>query len=177
MTNRTRHAIAAALTTATLLALAACSGSDDTDDAATEPATEAPTGEEPEPPAVIALGDTHTYDDGLSVSVALTELFAPNDYGNFGDDDQYAMLTATVTNDTGTPVEIGSVFQDCSLDGANVAHELFQDVTSYWPDLVQDGDEGTWQYACLTEGGTDLTAQMQINEYPAVYFTGTVPQE
>lgn len=177
--NRTRTA-ALLSTVALLAALAACSSDSDSDDEAGGTPNSGGDGslEEPgdEPPAVIELGATHDYGDGAAITVEIAELFAPNDYANFGDDQQYALLEATFANNTGAPVEIGYATQDCVVDGENVPHELFLDITSEWPAVVQDGAEGTWRYACLVDGAIDLQAQMQINDYPAVYFTGAVPQ-
>lgn len=161
----------ATLLAATFIALTACS-SDDGDD---EQPGMLPI-ETADTPTVVDLGATHTYDDGFAVSVDIAEVFVPSEVDNFDSDEPHVLLTATIQNGTEAPIEVSAVFQDCVVDGTTVSYDGFLGITSDWPGMVQPGREGSWQYACSVGDGAELEAQMQINDYPAVWFAGPVPQ-
>ena len=175
MLDGMRRRTATALTAAAMLALSACSSSDDGGDiedpaAESSTAVDAPT---EAPPPVLPFGETHAFEDGLSISVQPIETVIPTE---FGFEDTYLLLDTVFRNDGTVPLEITALWQDCIVDGAQMPYELLGERTTHAPDLIQAGREVTWRSACIVNDGTDLEVSMGIGDRERVYFTGTVPR-
>ncbi|MDT0306856.1 hypothetical protein RM780_07750 [Streptomyces sp. DSM 44917] len=174
--TRTRTATTlAALLLAT--GTAACSSSDDGTDGNTPP----PAASATEQPDTLPFGQTHTV-AGLNVTAEITEIFAPNDYANFDDNNPYALITITATNtgDADTDTAAYAMHQ-CQLDGNPTTYEQFQGITDMPPGLIQAGADSTWRAAACpvtTAGdpGTALEYGITLGE-TTVWYTGDVPAE
>lgn len=66
-----------------------------------------PATERPADPAVVALGQSYTYPDGLRVGVAVARSFDPGRY--YPRAERGVVLTVTVTNGTDAPVAVDSI--------------------------------------------------------------------
>ncbi|MGW0984293.1 hypothetical protein ACWD33_26160 [Streptomyces xiamenensis] len=177
MTHRTRTMTITAAAIASLL-LAGCGG--DSEDAA-EPMDPSPEithipDDNAGGPIVLDLGAANEFDDGLTVTAAVAEVFAPNDYANFGDDQPYALVEVTATNGTGAPFALDMVLSECVVDGQAAEREAFDGITTSWPSVVQDGRDATWSEACLLGEGTELEYGLSLGDRDQLWFTGTVDQ-
>lgn len=176
----TRTALAAG---ALLLTLAACSSDDEPNSDPSRSATGS-TGisEDDGTPEAADFGQAHSI-DGLDISADATEIFAPNDYANFGDDNPYALITLTVTNTGDADSDaLSGPLHGCQLDGTTASGDQFQGITEMPPGLIHAGDTVTWlAHACPVttsdgaRGGT-LDYSVTVNGSP-VWFTGPIPAE
>lgn len=161
-----------AATAAVLLALTACgSSSGETDTTQADDATE-----------VLDYGQTHST-DGLDISADITEVFTPDDYANFGNDNPYALITLTVTNTSGQDTDaISGPMHECQLDGTATTYEQFQGITENAPGLISAGDTVTWPAAACPVS-TDGTTRGETVDYgittgtETLWFTGSVPAQ
>ncbi|GAB3115755.1 hypothetical protein GCM10027160_23580 [Streptomyces calidiresistens] len=132
--------------------------------------------------AVADLGATHTItpSQGLTLAIAvdLDRLVVPNDEvdGGFGadGDEEYALLTITATNPGDQPITLDAVYQECTVDGQVTEYELWEGITTEWPNLVPAGGEVTWAPTCALDGGQELTYSIAVNDSDTVWWTGTI---
>lgn len=178
MTHRTRIMTITAAAAVAALLLAGCGGDSDDNSEPMPPGTEGShiPDDAPGGPIVLDLGAAHQFDDRLTVSAAVAEVFAPNDYANFGDDQPYALVEVTVTNDTGAPFSLDMVLSECAVDGQAAEREAFDGITTSWPSVVQDGRDATWSEACLLGDGSELEYGLSLGERDHLWFTGAVNQ-
>jgi hypothetical protein len=172
---RTRHALTTAAIAASLL-LTACSDSDDAgtkDNAGTTP------DDNEGGPVTAAFGEPHTVGD-LTLTAEIAEVFAPNDYANFGDDSLHALISVTVTNngdaDTDATDGLGTV---CQLNGTQVIPESWLDITDQPPGLIAAGATATWAPAgCPIADAPNGTLDYSVTiDGATLWWTGDLPTE
>ncbi|WP_205326545.1 hypothetical protein [Glycomyces sp. YM15] len=149
-----------------------------TDEATPEPETTEPetteqettepesTAEEPAPPddapATGAFGDTVTYDDGISVTVAPPVEFSPSGTAAFEESPSYVRFSITVVNDGDQALDL-TFFTNSAQSGQSEASEVFdseQGLEGPPYTSLQPGRSVTWDSGFGVEDPNDIVLQL-----------------
>ncbi|OLT26556.1 hypothetical protein BJF83_20950 [Nocardiopsis sp. CNR-923] len=132
-------------------------------------------------PTVLDLAETHTWDDGLSVSLGDFERFNEDDLGYSGGLD-WVKFTVRFENGSDAPVEIDRIERSCNVGGVEGDYEAFDAFAHEWPAMIQPGATGIWEPACeMPVDENELQFSLGLfgpddvdPSHEVVYFSGTV---
>ncbi|HLU98608.1 MAG TPA: hypothetical protein VKZ89_17380 [Thermobifida alba] len=126
----------------------------------------------PDEPTLLGLDQTHTWPDGLEVSVSEFERWNEGDLG-YSDSEDYASFKVTFANGGEAPVTIDRIVRGCIVGGVEEDYEAFEHLASDWPSMIQPGSEGLWEPACPTPPeGTEFQFHLDLYATPT---TSTPP--
>ena len=134
-------------------------------------------------PLVVALGDTHDFGDGITLSVTDPYRFTEDDLcveadnvpGCYGEPPiEFAGVTLTVDNASGAALDMLYVTVTCSVDNTSSEGGYYDELPSA-PDVLPDGQSAEWVEACEMGADADrLQVTVAVDDREPVTFDGTV---
>ncbi|MEU0236636.1 hypothetical protein ABZ234_03025 [Nocardiopsis sp. NPDC006198] len=131
-------------------------------------------------PVLLEIGDTHTWDDGLSVGLSDVEQPDEDALGDSGGRDRVT-FTVALTNDSDVPVQIDRIDWFCT-GGVEGDDEAFDGDAHERPGTIQPGAAGVLEPACeMPAEEYELQLLLGLSRpgdaelaHEAVFFSGIV---
>ncbi|MGW4721428.1 DUF4190 domain-containing protein [Streptomyces sp. NPDC004291] len=156
-----------------------------TSSAAPAPAPESTREPSPEPteaaPVVLAFGKTHTYDDGVKVTVSEPRAYRPDRFAaGHTEGDTAVRVTVTIVNGSGKAIDVTTALPDASDAEGSRAGAIFDGsrATEMFQGTVLPGKQAKSGFAFSLPAAADKEMQVelapQLLKYEPVIWTGPV---